>query len=193
MVHGAVATSILIEEFAPRLIINQGTAGAVNPALAVGDIVLGLASAPFGAVKTAHRDLDQGVDLDGWVTSPRKLRKGEDRVLFENFPSDRDLLSTALTVPYDGGRLIEGIVGSGDQWNREIDKLLWAHELWNIDSEDMESAAVAQVAEIYGIPFLPVRVISNSEHTDPVFREETGSDCAAYVVELVKALADEGA
>jgi adenosylhomocysteine nucleosidase len=110
-------------------------------------------------------------------------------VIYENFASDRELLAAALSIPYDGGRLIEGIVGSGDQWNREIDKLLWAHELWSIDSEDMESAAVAQVAEIYGIPFLPVRIISNSEHSDPVFREETGADCAQYVVRLVEELA----
>ena len=111
-------------------------------------------------------------------------------MLFENFPSDRDLLAKALTIPYDGGRLIEGIVGSGDQWNREIDKLLWAHEVWGIDSEDMESAAVAQVAHIYGIPFLPVRVISNSEHSNPMFHEETGGHCAEYVVALVEALAE---
>jgi adenosylhomocysteine nucleosidase len=183
-----MATMILINEFNPRMIINQGTAGAVNPDLAVGDIVLGRSSAPFGAVKTTHRDAGEGVDLGGWDTNPRRLREGAERILYEAFASDGDLLTTALAVPYTGGRLVEGVVGSGDQWNREIDKLMWAHELWGIDSEDMESAAVAQVAHIYGIPFLPVRIISNSEHTDPLFREETGADCARYVVALVEAL-----
>ncbi len=188
MVHAAMATTILVQEFGPRLIINQGTAGAVNPDLAVGDIVLGKASAPFGAVRTSHRGPGEGMALAGWEPMPRRLRRGDDRVPFQRFESDPDLLALALEVPYGKGRLVAGVVGSADQWNREIDKILWARETWGIDSEDMESAAVHQVARLTGIPFLPVRIISNSEHTDPVFREETGADCARFVVALVEAL-----
>jgi adenosylhomocysteine nucleosidase len=84
-------------------------------------------------------------------------------------------------------------VGSADQWNREIDKLLWAHDALGIDSEDMESAAVHQVAHIAGVPFLAVRIISNTEHHDEAFRPELGSTCAAFVVEVVKALAQSPA
>ena len=32
MVHAAIATTILIREYEPRIILNQGTAGGVNPA-----------------------------------------------------------------------------------------------------------------------------------------------------------------
>ena len=48
MVHAAMATMILMREYAPRIIINQGTAGGVNPELVTGDIVLSRRSAPFG-------------------------------------------------------------------------------------------------------------------------------------------------
>ena len=79
-------------------------------------------------------------------------------------------------------------MGSADQWNREIDKLLWAHEVFGIDSEDMESAAVHQVAHIYGVPFLAVRIISTSEYHDQEFRPELGSHCAELMIDVVKAL-----
>ncbi len=92
-------------------------------------------------------------------------------------------------TPYKVGRLVEGVVGSADEWNREVDKLLWAQKTFGIASEDMESASAHQVAQIYRIPFLAVRIISNSEHHDPEFRPEVGADCARFAVDLVRRLA----
>jgi adenosylhomocysteine nucleosidase len=189
MVNAAVATTLLIREYSPKAIINQGTAGAVGPALRVGDIVLGNASAPFGSFRTAPRKLGEGVDLSKWEVLPRLLRVGEERVRFTRFESDSGLLAAAASTPYEEGRLVEGVVGSADEWNREVDKLLWAQKTLGIASEDMESAAAHQVAQIYGVPFLAVRIISNSEHYAPEFRPELGSDCARFAVALVRRLA----
>lgn len=189
MVHAAMATTILIREYAPRIIINQGTAGAVNPELERGDIVLGKTTVPFGAFRTGQRKQGEGVDIEHWDVLPRLLRQGDERVRYESFEGDPDLVARASEVPFTGGKLFEGVIGSADQWNREIDKLLWAHEVFGIDSEDMESAAVHQVAHIYDVPFLAVRIISNSEYHDQEFRPELGSDCAEFVVAVVKALA----
>jgi adenosylhomocysteine nucleosidase len=188
MVHAAVATALLIKEYAPRAIINQGTAGAVDPELNVGDIVLGRASAPFGTFRTPPRKRDEGVDVASWTVLPRQLRVGEERVRFERFEADRGLLAAAAGTPYEGGRLVEGVVGSADEWNREVDKLLWAQKTFEIASEDMESASAHQVAQIYGVPFLAVRIISNSEYHAPEFRHELGAACASYAVEVVKRL-----
>jgi adenosylhomocysteine nucleosidase len=80
-------------------------------------------------------------------------------------------------------------VGSADEWNREVDKLLWAQKTYGIASEDMESAAVHQVAQIYRVPFLAIRIISNSEHHTPEFRPEVGADCARFAVDVVRRLA----
>jgi adenosylhomocysteine nucleosidase len=188
MVNAAVATTLLIREFSPRAIVNQGTAGAVDPTLRVGDIVVGEASAPFGSFRTKPRKKGEGVRVDEWEILPRLMRVGDERVRFERFEADPSLVEAATRTPYDGGRLIRGVVGSGDEWNREVDKLLWAQRTFAIASEDMESAAAHQVAQIFGVPFLAVRIISNSEHDDPEFRPEVGSTCAAYVVSLVEHL-----
>lgn len=188
MVHAAMATMILIQEYAPRVILNQGTAGGVNPELVTGDIVLGRASVPFGGVRTTQRERGDGVDIDSWEQLSVLLREDGERVRYQSFTADAELLRTALAVPYAGGKLVQGVVGSADQWNREVDKLLWAHEVYGIDSEDMESAAVHQVAHIYDIPFLAIRIISNSEHHDPQFRPEVGTECAKFTIDVVKAL-----
>lgn len=189
MVHAAVATTLLVRTFSPAVLINQGTAGAVDPDLRVGDIVLGRASAPFGAFRTAPRAKGEGVRLDDWEILPRLLRVDGERVPYEKFDADPELLGLAGEVEYPEGRLVPGIVGSADQWNREVDKLLWAHEVYGIASEDMESASAHQVAEVFGVPFLAVRIVSNSEHHAPEFRRELGETCADYVVRLVEKLA----
>jgi adenosylhomocysteine nucleosidase len=188
MVHAAMATMILIRDYDPRVIINQGTAGGVNPELETGDIVLSRRSVPFGSFRTTQRQRGDGVALDTWEAMPIPLREGGERVRYFGFDADAELLRVALDVAYAGGKLVQGVVGSADQWNREVDKLLWAHEVYGIDSEDMESASVHQVAHIYDIPFLAIRIVSNSEHHDPQFRPEVGADCAQFTVELVKAL-----
>jgi len=190
MVHATMATMILIREYAPASIINQGTAGGVNPELSPGDIILGKTSAPFGAFRTEPRKRGEGVDLASWGPLPRQLRENGERVSYENFAGDQRLLRTAGGVRHEAGQVIEGIVGSADQWNREVDKLLWAREVFGIDSEDMESAAAHQVAHIYGIPFLAVRIVSNSEHNDAVFHRELGTDCAEFAVALVRELSN---
>jgi adenosylhomocysteine nucleosidase len=189
MVHAAIATTLLVKEYGPRLIINQGTAGAANPALKVGDIVLGKASTFYGSVRTQSRRRGEGVDLTSWEILPRLMRIDGERVRFDRFEADEELLGTAVAAPYDGGRLVMGIVGSGDQWNRELDKLLWAHETFGIESEDMESASAHQTAYVFGIPFLAIRIISNSEFNDPEFRASLGTNCAQFVVRVVRALA----
>ena len=188
MVNAAVATVILIQEYHPSVIINQGTAGAADPDLRAGDMVLATASVPLGAIRTAPRKRGEGVAVSGWELLPRLLRERGERVRYERFETDREVLATARKLAYDGGRLVPGIVGSGDQWNREIDKLLWAHETLGIVSEDMETAAVHQVAHIFGVPFFATRIISNSEYHEPRFRPELGAESARFALALALAL-----
>ncbi|MFQ5792845.1 MAG: adenosine deaminase, partial [Acidobacteriota bacterium] len=64
---------------------------------------------------------------------------------------------------------------------------LWARNVFGIDSEDMESAAVAQVSRSFGVPFVPVRIISNSELLGAEFQVETGAVCARFVLRFLEA------
>ena len=119
---------------------------------------------------------------------PRRLRIGDQRVSFERFDSDPELVALAQNIPYQGGRLVVGSVGSADQFNREIDKLIWAWHLFGIDSEDMESAAVAQVCRAFEVRFVPIRIISDSEYKGGTFYREKGADCARFVLSFLERL-----
>jgi len=52
----------------------------------------------------------------------------------------------------------------------------------------METASAAQVAEAYGVPFLGIRILSNSEIHDERFDPKAGDYCQEYVLNVVKHL-----
>jgi len=60
---------------------------------------------------------------------------------------------------------------------------------YGISSEDMESAFAAGTAAGFKVPFLAVRIISDSDYRSGEFQPIAGEYCAAFVVELVKTLA----
>ena len=102
--------------------------------------------------------------------------------------SDEALLSAAETVEYSGGRVKRGTVLSSDEWNREIDRILRFHAAFSSDCEDMESFAAARICEQLVLPFLCVRIISNSElhpGEDCDFALY-GRECQEFVLKLIE-------
>jgi adenosylhomocysteine nucleosidase len=95
-------------------------------------------------------------------------------------------MEAALRMKYAGGKLVKGNIGSAYQYNRELDRIKWLRATYGIDSEDMESAFSAGVAIGMRVPFLAVRIISDSEWTHPHFEASTGETCARFVVELIR-------
>lgn len=188
-INAVAATTLAITTFKPRLIINQGTAGANDPELKVFDIVVGEASVDYGAFRSAHADAGAGIDQSRWTPIQHRLRMdGKERVAFKNFPGDENAMKTALDTPYKRGRLIKGIIGSSFEFNKEIDRLVWVRKTFGASSEDMESAFAAGTAVGFKTPFLAIRIISDSEFHSPKLEEIAGEYCAAFVVEVIKRL-----
>jgi adenosylhomocysteine nucleosidase len=187
--NAAVATSLAIVHFRPTLIVNQGTAGAMDPALHVFDIVVGAATVDYGAFRSAHAERGAGVDLARWTPASTWIRlDGKERVEFKRFAGDAAAAQAALATPNPRGRVVSGVIGSAFEFNREIDRLAWVHTTYGADSEDMESAFAAGAAAGLGTRFLAVRIISDSEYHAPEFRRIAGEYAAAFVVELLKRL-----
>ena len=82
------------------------------------------------------------------------------------------------------------MIGSAFEFNREIDRLVWANKTYGAVSEDMESAFAAGAAVGFGVRFVAVRIISDSEFHSPEFQQIAGEYCAAFVVEVVKTTAN---
>jgi adenosylhomocysteine nucleosidase len=185
--NAAASTAIGIMTFHPKLIINQGTAGAVDPTLKVFDIVVGEATVDYGSFQSAHADLGAGVDQARWTPVPHRIRlDGGDRVEFKSFPGDADAMKVALATANPRGRVLTGVIGSAYEFNRELDRLVWMRKTFGASTEDMESAFCAAVATGFKTPFLAIRIVSDNEFNAPEFQRIAGEYCAAFVVDVVK-------
>jgi len=186
-INAVVATTLAITHFRPRLVINQGTAGANDPDLKVFDIIIGESTVDYGAFRSAPAKAGEGVQLSRWspMTHPLRL-DGRGRVQFERFPGDEEMIKTALATKYVHGRVLQGVIGSAFEFNREIDRLLWVRKTFGASSEDMESAFAAGAAVGFKTRFLAIRIISDSEFHAPQIQGSAGEYCAAFVLDVIK-------
>src|SRR5215471_5283500 len=102
----AVAATVLgIEHYRPSLIINQGTAGAHNPALRLWDIVVGERTVDYGAYTSDHANAGAGINPVRWKPDPHRLRlDGRERTAFYTFSGDAPAIeaATAMKNPRGG-------------------------------------------------------------------------------------------
>ncbi len=194
MSNVAAATAIAATQFRPVAIINQGTAGGHDPALKVYDIVLGKYSVNLGAFKTPHKRQGEGSDSLQWKPMDLLASKGsagEDKNAhsIRQFPADAKLLAIAAGVKdsYKQGNVVEGVIGSADVWNSELDRIRYFRDSYHTSAEEMETASAAQIAATFNIPFVGIRVLSNNITNQGKYNPQTAQASQDYVYQVVKA------
>jgi len=194
MSNAAAATVLAAERYEPIAIINQGTGGGHAPDLHVFDIVVGTESVNLGSFKTGYRARGGGSRFEEWM--PLDLMRSEGSAgndpnarTMRRFHADRRLLAAARSVGdrYRRGRVVDGVIGSSEVWNSELDRVQQFHDRFGTTAEEMETASAAQIAAQYDIPFLGVRVVSNNITNDGAYDPATGAACQEYVLDVVKA------
>ncbi|WP_018247278.1 5'-methylthioadenosine/adenosylhomocysteine nucleosidase [Orenia marismortui] len=149
-VNAAVCTQILIDDFAIDQIIFTGVAGAVDPVLDVGDIVI--------SSEVAQHD----IDVTGFGREYGEV-PGLDRVFFEAEEKLVNLAKVAgekVTAKEDIKVLI-GRVLSGDQFIADREKVAWLESTFGGYCTEMEGAAVGQVCFLNSKPFVIIRSMSD--------------------------------
>ena len=198
MSNAAAATALAAERYHPAAIINQGTAGGHDPGLHVFDIVLGVQVVNIGAFKTGSRALGEGSNFADW--QPMDLMASEGSAgqdpgarSMRRFSGDAGLLAAARSVreTYEKGRVAEGVIGSSEIWNGELDRIQRFHEQFGTVAEEMEAASAAQIAGLFRIPFLGIRVLSNNITNGGAYDPTAGVACQEYVYRVVKAYVHE--
>ena len=192
--NSAAATAIAAERYHPVAIINQGTSGGHDRQLHVYDIVLGKYSVNLGAFQTAYRKRGQGSDSLEWKPLDLMVSEGSagedpnDHTM-RRFQANAQLLAAAESVKhlYHKGRVVEGVIGSGEIWNSELDRIQRFHTQFGTTVEEMETASAAQIAGFFQIPFLGIRVLSNNITNHGTYDAKTGEACQEYVYDVVKA------
>ncbi len=117
-------------------------------------------------------------------------------VLAERLAPDAELLETAVTaagnveLPEWAGvghlpRVLTGTVGSADVWTQHGESIRDLHTIHGSLCEEMEAAAIAQVAATWGVPFLAIKDISNNELREFTDMSIEGSSVLAHVADEV--------
>lgn len=192
--NAAAATVIAIEHYHPVAIVNQGTAGGHDPSLHLYDIVLGTSAVNIGAFKSPFRPAGSGSNSLDWI--PLDLMRSEGSAgndpnahRLAHFHGDVSLLAAARSAKssYTKAHVLEGIIGSSDVWNDEIDRVVWFHKEFGTLVEEMETASAAQVAALLHVPFLGIRVVSDNITNGGAYDPKTSEACEDYVYQVVKA------
>jgi serine/threonine protein kinase len=108
------------------------------------------------------------------------------------FNGDEQLPAAAESVKhlYHKGRVVQGVIGSGEIWDSELDRIQRFHTQFATSVEEMETASAAQIADFFQIPFLGIRVLSNNITNGGKYDAKTGVACQEYVYDVVKAYID---
>ncbi len=153
-VNAAVGTMRLIQQHHPDAILSTGLAGGIDPQMQIMDVL--------AATQCVYHDVDCGGIGDGCSI-------GQVQGLPARYDADQRLLDHALTVPRaEGERLMTGLICTGDQFitDRERQNTIKRNFVDGLAC-DMESAAIAQTCYLEKVPFLSLRVISDTPgHTD---------------------------
>ena len=198
-VNAAMTTTLLIEHFKPEYIIFTGIAGAVNPQLRPGDIVI--------AAKTAHHDMGTVWPEGFFVKGVKNRLDGMENPVF--FPADKTLLSCAMQAAKQidmrrietvtGRRkpkIIKGVIVTGDSFIASTEKCTELRKKLGADAVEMEGAAVAQICYQRQIKHLIIRSISDNADEGAVFDKQmfyilAAKNSSDLVAEMIGLLGSE--
>lgn len=181
-INSSTATTIGITKFKPDIIINQGIAGAYREDLHKGDIIIGEKCCNINAYKMPIKSKGEGSNPFEWELNKRaKEIKLADCKLAN--------LLEKLLKNINKNKIYKGILGSGDVFNREYDRIIWINNIFNNDCEDMESIGCYSVCEKFNIPCVGVRIISNNELLQEQIDKEKAIELQKLLFKILKELA----
>ena len=184
-VNAARCTQMLIDRFSPSVIVNTGIAGALDPALNVGDAVIAtsLVQHDFNAAAFGYARgyMCTGVDNDRPTT-------------FTADPVAAAALQAAACRFADAHAVTKGVIASGDLFVAEGRHKQKIRDTFGAAAAEMESAAIAQTAAAAGVPFAVLRVMSDradggAPDSYAAFEEDAANRSAEIVCAFLRAYA----
>jgi len=177
-VAAAVTTAALIHQFGVDGVLFVGVAGGVDPALTIGDIVIG------------DRLIQHDIDLKGVLGYSRfqiPLLNVREMVCAPHLVRVAQVAASKVIASSEYARAIEpfsskaprshvGLIASGDTFVCEaVERDALSAAIPGLKCVEMEGAAAAQVCVEHGVPFVVTRIIS--DHAS----REAPIDFAAFI------------
>lgn len=171
-VNAAIGAYVAVKNFSPDLIINTGVAGGASKSINVMDVVV--------ATNVAYHDV--------WCGPGTLWGEAAGCPLY--LPCGERYNKVALAL--DKNNIVPGLICSGDRFIASIEDVEYIHSHFpEALAVDMESGAIAQVCVMNKIPFVCMRVISDSpgtSHNNSVQYENFWEEAPEHVFEIVKEL-----
>lgn len=170
-VNMATATTLMMENYSPDLLINAGVGGAVDTALDAGDVV----------ISQSLVDADYGRRADGKMIVCRAntdpFADGGGDVGLPVLQSIKDTITPHMEdIPYS---VQWGVIATGDVFVNCAEHLAWLRNNLNATVTAMEGIAMAQIAEKYNVPALEIRAVSDKADGNSMGDFETNLKLAA--------------
>ena len=149
-VFSSLTASTLIEKFGCQKLLFSGVAGAINPDLEIGDLII--------ATKLCQHDLDISIfghDF-GYVPEGAKFVESSEGL--------RDIAKEVAST--NGLSVREGIIATGDQFVASNERKAFISTHFQADALEMEGASVAVVCDALNVPFFILRAISDTANDD---------------------------
>ncbi len=145
-VFASLTATILIEKFGCNRLLFSGVAGAINPELKIGDLII--------ASDLCQHDLD----ITAFGHPFGYVPEGEVCI-----PTDKRLRKIAKEVAKDRGlELKEGTIATGDQFISCKDRKAFISSTFSADALEMEGGSVAVICDALKVPFFILRAISDT-------------------------------
>jgi adenosylhomocysteine/aminodeoxyfutalosine nucleosidase len=149
-VFSSLTATILIEKFGCEKLLFSGVAGAINPDLSIGDLII--------ADSLSQHDLD----ITAFGHPHGFVPEGEVYI-----STDKNLRDIAKEVASKNSlTLKEGIIATGDQFVASTERKDFISNTFKADALEMEGASVAVVCDALNVPFFILRAISDSANDD---------------------------
>lgn len=222
MVNAAMTTQLALDHFAIKGIVVSGVAGGADPDLSIGDIAVPVQWGQYMEMAFA-RETDTGYELPPFLSSDfanfgmmHTINLGVFEELAGHgtskfwFPADETFLAAAKaaasklelsSTAADGRHLARAsqiyVGGGGVSGTAFVDNANfreWAHSTFNARVMDMETAAIAQVADVNSVPFLAFRALSDLAGAESganqfeIFMNLAGGNLADMVEAFLKEL-----
>lgn len=186
LINTSSSLTIAMMEYNPIAIINIGITGATTKELHVGDIVVGESCININSYRTPIKKEQEGTNPNTWELLT--FLSGEpDR--FIEYKSSKELIElTKKIISLEKEKIYYGRIGSGDCWNREIDRILFLNQEYQILCEDMESIATYTIANQLNIPVIALKIISDNSLIGEEYNREIGINIQKYALKYLNIL-----
>ena len=177
-----------IMEYSPSVVINYGIAGAISKDIHTKDIMVGSIVVNINSYRTAELREGEGSNPDDWELLTF-LSGQPDRYI--EYSADDWLLGLSKEVKYDNGSVIYAKIGSGDVWNREVDRMLFLNREYGVLAEDMESVSIYQLCNRLNIPVISIKIISDNGLIGEDYDRNVGVYLQDYIYSYLRLVSEK--